>query len=98
MVDSPLLLSLVYGAENHYKSFAPLVREVFDSFHNLNFFIGRPDHYCAVGRSQTPEESQALDHKVRHMLAECGVPYETYPVDRAAEPVLAQVRRWLARG
>ncbi len=92
VVDSPLLLSAVYAPKDYYGSFAPLVREVFNSFDNRNFFIERSENYIQVGRIQTQPQAREVDVQTRSLLHEQGVPFESVPVALAVEFILQRLQ------
>lgn len=71
VLDSPLLLQLVYAPKDYFKSFPFLVREVVDSYDNMNFFIRRnPDiPYSAVGRVHSEPEAVQKDEEILAMLS-----------------------------
>lgn len=69
ITDSPFLLSLVYG-ENKPESFKNLVREIFDEFNNVNYYLIRVKPYEQAGRNQDEEEAKELDESVFTMLKE----------------------------
>jgi len=75
VTDSPILLSSVYVADKYFPSFKPLVKEMFDSFDNINFYINRTKPYKAYGRTQNEEEAYLINDKVLNILAEYSVDY-----------------------
>lgn len=75
ITDSPLFLGLAYMPEDYYKSFEPLVLEVFNSFNNINFMITRTKAYNPKGRNQTADEAKEKDDIVNHMLNKYRIPY-----------------------
>lgn len=68
IVDSPLLLGLVYKNENYFKNYEPLVLEMFNSYNNLNIFLNRTKKYQQYGRQQTEDEAIIIDEKIKNML------------------------------
>ena len=56
-------------------SFALSVKDIFDRFDNLNFFINRTKAYVKHGRSQTIEEAENLDIKIKNTLNKHNIPY-----------------------
>lgn len=69
ITDAPILNSLVYlPDELTGTSFPDLVRESYNKFDNLDFYIKRVKPYNPKGRMQTEEEAKAIDEKVRSML------------------------------
>lgn len=86
ITDSPLLLALAYTRDdyfpNHFKNF---VRELWDSYDNVNIFLNREKPYHAIGRTQTENEARALDDKVKNMFVEFGIPFIEVPGDENAK-------------
>lgn len=74
VTDSPLLLSLIYG-NNFPASFKMSVRDLFNSFCNVNFFVVRNKPYKVKGRNQTEGEARILDEKIRALLSYNAVPF-----------------------
>ena len=68
ITDCPILLGLAYTPDNYYQSFSKLVKEVFDSYQNLNFFVKRDKPYVNAGRNQTEEEANQVSSKVKQLL------------------------------
>lgn len=86
VTDSPLLLALAYTRDdylpNHFRNF---VRELWDSYENINIFLNRKKPYHKIGRSQTEEEARGLDDRTRIMLDEFKIPYEVVDADENAK-------------
>lgn len=78
VIDSPILLSLFYG-NNIYPSFNQLVKEVFDNYQNLNFFINREKVYNPNGRFQTEEESNKISQQLKEILQINKINYLDFP-------------------
>lgn len=70
VVDSPILLSMIYAPKPYLKAFPSLVREVYDGFANTNYVLQRQDEkgYSMVGRIHDEEEAKSLDTDVIRML------------------------------
>lgn len=72
ITDSPLLLSAIYYKINNGKSkhFTELVKEVFSSYNNINFFLNRNVNYNyqQYGRLQDYAEALELDNKIKKLL------------------------------
>lgn len=75
ITDSPLLLGLVYKTEGYHSSFDAFAMEVFNSYDNHNFLIGRDFEYQAAGRNQTAEQAVEVDNVIKKMLDDHAVPY-----------------------
>lgn len=79
ILDSPLLLSLIYAPKPYLASFPALVRDVYDQYQNLDFFIRRSSAhaYSTVGRIHDERQAQQIDsdilgllsqHRIRHQF------------------------------
>lgn len=77
VVDSPILLSLIYQPDNYLKTFPALVREVHDQFTSLNYVLKRDAQraYSSVGRVHTEPEALKIDQQIVAMLKDQRVPY-----------------------
>lgn len=95
--DSPLIMSIPYTREdylpNHYRSF---VKELWDSYDNVNIFLERTKPYHAVGRSQTEEEARALDGQILDVLHTYDIPYTRIAADRDAKHKIYEHMKALA--
>ena len=67
VVDSSILLSLFYMPDDFPQSFRPFVRDVFDSYNNINIFIDRnPDlPYVQAGRNEDERQAIEIDNRIR---------------------------------
>lgn len=79
VTDAPLLVSLIYGAENTSKQFHELVLSEHLKLRNLNVFLKRLKAYDPKGRLQTEEEAKIIDHRVHEMLDDIGESYIVLP-------------------
>jgi tRNA uridine 5-carbamoylmethylation protein Kti12 len=68
ITDSPLLLGLHYAAPDYYPSYRVLLKEIWNSYENINFFLTRVKPYVAVGRNQNEEESNRISLGIVDML------------------------------
>lgn len=67
--DSPIIMGLAYAPENYYPAYASLIKEVWDSFDNINYFLDRGDiPFDPIGRNQNLEQSRELDGKILDIL------------------------------
>jgi hypothetical protein len=80
--DSPLLLSIVYGAKAHKKyldgwqyNFIKFVLDIHNQYNNINFFVNRDDHFKTEGRQQTRAEAVVKDDEIKHMLIRLGIDF-----------------------
>lgn len=71
IMDSPLLLSLMYLPEWYPASFVPFVMDVFNSYNNINILLTRNRQfaYDPTGRNQTLEQAQDKDFEIQQLLA-----------------------------
>jgi GTPase SAR1 family protein len=67
ITDSPILLSLFYMPDDFPRSFEPFVRDVFDSYDNLNIFIDRNPEliYTQTGRNEDLAGAIQIDNNIR---------------------------------
>ena len=74
ITDSPILLSMFYN-KDYGDNFNKLVKEVFNSYNNINFFINRVKKYNPVGRFQDEHESNKLANELKIMLLSNSIPF-----------------------
>lgn len=67
ITDSPILLSLAYG-EGEPDSFKQLVRDVHNSYNNVNVYVKRDKPYVEAGRMQTFDEAVEMDRVILDLL------------------------------
>lgn len=74
ITDSPLLLSLIYNNDKKRlgEPFNEVVKNCFNSFDNINFFIHRVKPYNPKGRLQTEKESDELSETIKYCFADNG--------------------------
>jgi hypothetical protein len=68
ITDSPLPLGLLYQPPGYFTTFEPFVMEVWNSYNNYNFLLGRDFEYQPVGRNQTAEEAVEVDKALVNLL------------------------------
>lgn len=101
VVDSPLLLSMVYMPKPYFRTFPRMVREVYDGFENVNYVLQRnPDHrYSTVGRVHTETQALQVDQDVLDVLVAQSVPYRLIDsTERSADLVVKQTLAALGMG
>lgn len=85
IMDSPLLLSLIYknGYINDYpasfykNSFDSMVMELFSSYDNINILLENTENkFEFEGRLQNYNESLIFDNKIKKMLDDFVIPYK----------------------
>lgn len=95
ILDSSLLLGLFYAAEDFPPSFKVFLRDVFDSYDNINFRLLRSGKfpYIEAGRNQSFDQALMIDKQVLDYLVSTNTPF--HPVkagDEAAVEALGIVR------
>lgn len=77
VTDAPLLHSVLYNDNPLLgKDFNRVVRNVFDSYNNWNYFVFRDKPYHSSGRTQTQEQSDKLAYGFRRKLCGLSVPHQ----------------------
>lgn len=87
ITDSPILQGLVY-TEKYYPSFHKFVREVYDSYENINFFVTRTKEFKQVGRKQTEYQAKGIDGKIMAFLNENDLPFSITYSESAKDDVM----------
>lgn len=96
VVDSSILLSLFYMPDDFPQSFRPFVRDVFDSYNNINIFIDRnPDlPYVQAGRNEDERQAIEIDNRIRQYFKDTNTfAYHVQAGKNAAADCLDIVRR-----
>jgi AAA domain len=72
VLDSALLLGLFYAPDDFPPSFRTFVKDVVDSYNNINIYLQRSDSipYVEAGRNQTFEQARMVDMQVYQYLCE----------------------------
>jgi len=84
ITDTCLLLSNVYPdfhGQDISDTFIDLVRETFNRYDNVNFFLDRPEGYQEFGRTQTHEEALRLDNMILDQLEDSGASFNRVKTD-----------------
>lgn len=68
ITDSPLPLGLLYVQQDYHTAFEPFVMEVWNSYNNYNFLLGRDFEYQPIGRNQTADEAIEVDDALVALL------------------------------
>ena len=99
ITDSPLLLSSLYNEDEVLgEDFDKVVKNVFDSYTNLNFFIKRVKPYNPVGRRHSEEESNALVQPIIDLLDRNNIVYEEINGDiQGYDEIVNHVIEYLSR-
>jgi hypothetical protein len=103
ITDSPLLLSSFYGKKHYPDSFYSLVRETFNEYENLNFFLRRDLDSAAPfeteGRAQDRLASRDIQETMPVFLKNQGITFRTLEVreDLTSWELLEAVKPGLKR-
>lgn len=99
ITDSPLILSNIYFdketamySESFFKS---LVKDTFDHYNNINFFMTRDTEthpYQKYGRTQTLEEAKEIDNKIMEYLTSRKYMWHDIIVATAVDKIVEIVR------
>ncbi len=76
-----------YGSiydDGRYKKFPDFLREVYNSYDNLNIFLHRKKKYVSSGRNQTEDQARNLDVLVLSLLEKEKVPFIKIDADAHA--------------
>lgn len=86
ILDSSMLLGLFYMAEDFPPSFRTFLRDVYDSYTNVNFYLIRSDEleYVEAGRNQKAEDAVKLDKQIWDYLQAEKIPTNTITAGRGA--------------
>lgn len=87
--DSPLLLVLAYQPKEYYVQFEPFVREVWDSYTNINISLNRAGRYQPEGRIHDEQQALYLDNEIRSLFANDKV--EMVNADQNARSKILQI-------
>ena len=68
VVDSPLILGLMYCPQDFPQTFKPFILETFHTYTNVNVLLKRKFAYDPVGRNQTEEEAHQKDVELKLFL------------------------------
>lgn len=92
VTDCPIMLSAYYAPSDYSKHFGPLVREVHDSFDNVNIFLHRTKAYDPMGRMQTELEADVVSKELEAFLKLHVIDYTSMDANiRAPEKILEQL-------
>lgn len=94
VTDSPFALGCMYAAEDYPLTFKPFVMECFNSYKNINIFLGRKHKYIAKGRNETEEQAKKKDEEIKHFLDVYRLPYIEFP---SSEDTAKDVYVWLKK-
>jgi len=95
VIDSSILLGLFYTAPDMPPSFKVWLRDVFDSYDNINIYLQRSDAfpYVREGRNQDLEGAKGIDRDVLFYLEDNAIDHHVIVFgDFAASEALAVVK------
>lgn len=81
ITDSPVLMSALYQPNNYYSNFLPLLKEIHDSYNNINFFLERDFDYVEKGRNKTEEQAKELSNSIRKFMDDNNISYTVIKTD-----------------
>ena len=77
VTDSPLLLSIIYNKDPVLgEDFNKVVKNVYHSFNNRNFFLNRVKSYNPIGRFQTEEQSNEISTSIFNLLKSNNIKFD----------------------
>lgn len=83
--DSPLILGILYSRDSSkFPSFHKLVKEVFDSYDNINIFLKRVKPYNPNGRMQNEQQAAEVRDKLFNLMVKLGLNYHVMDGDNKA--------------
>lgn len=101
VTDSSLLLGLFYTPEDMPPSFKTFVRDVYDSYTNLNIYLERNPNieYVEAGRNQDLDGAIKLDKEVLSYLESENIPYHRVlsGADAAQQVLDIVMKQWRQR-
>lgn len=94
--DSPLILSLMYSQYKGAtaKAFEEFIVSLFNEQKNRNYVLVRDTEahpYMEYGRSQTLDESIAIDKAIREILTKHNIPFIEVPIANAVETIFNDI-------
>lgn len=86
VVDSSILLSLFYMPDDFPQSFRPFVKEVFDTYDNINIVLDRNPAipYVHTGRNESEQQAIEIDLKVRKYFEDNNISHHVVQAGHAA--------------
>lgn len=95
VVDSSILLSLFYMPDDFPQSFKPFVRDVFDSYNNINIFLDRNPTlpYVQAGRNEDERQAIEIDERIRQYFKDTNThAYHVQAGENAATECMAIIQ------
>ena len=91
VTDSPLLLGAVYMDETIPQSLKDCVRDIWNTYDNINFMLNRVKPYVKVGRTQDEVDARKIDNECRRVLHEAGEIFHEITADRNGKVEILKV-------
>lgn len=100
VTDSPLLLSLIYGASWDNPHFKDFVLYEHHKYHNINYYLTRPNNieYQTYGRTQGEKEAEEIGYKTLEILRDNNIDFKMLQssdesLEIIFEEVLAEIEK-----
>lgn len=69
ITDSPILLGCIYSKGHELeKELGNLIRQLYNQYNNLNFFIRRVKEFNPNGRNQNETQAKGIDEEIKNLL------------------------------
>jgi hypothetical protein len=103
IVDSPILLSLVYKnfydekpyypASFYGKEFDDFIISLHNKYDNVNIFLERDElKFEDEGRYQNLEQSKEIDKRLKEILIKNNINFHTFPTESATQQILELIK------
>lgn len=89
VTDSPLPIISVYRPADYFPSFDGLLREIYNAYENLNFYVSAEHRYSKVGRLQTEDESLLVGEKIFDLIKAWEIPYTLVAANASTPNLIA---------
>lgn len=76
ITDSPILLGLAYTPATYHNGYTELLKSLFSSYNNINFYLNRVKNYNPIGRNQSEEESDAVGVRIKNILMDNSIRFK----------------------
>lgn len=90
ITDSPLLLSIIYD-QSRNTFFKDLVKEQFDKFNNINYYVRRNSVYNPAGRIENINQAVDKDSEILQLLTDYQISYKTVDKINAVEKIFNNI-------
>lgn len=92
VTDSPLIMGSVYTPDSYFKNYFPLLKEIWDHYNNINYFLIREFDYVSIGRNQTSKESEEIDLKILNLLKVNQISFKEVKSSNADEQIISDIK------